>query len=96
MRDTHVINLTQDAYEELQALSETLGFPPELAAVYAIRLVGACYREGLITDPPGRAWPAQARRESVLEELESGSCARVLDFPGGKGQKLKRRTGDGQ
>lgn len=89
MRATHTIKLTPDAYEELQFLCETLDFPPDLAAVYAIRLVAACYREGLITDTPGRAWPAQARRESVTDE---GS--RVIAFPGARGgRRLRRRTG---
>lgn len=91
MRATHTIKLPQDAYRELQSLSDTLGFPPELAATYAIRLVSACYREGLISDTPGRAWPAQARRESVT------GGARVLAFPTGSGKRrLRRKTVDGQ
>ena len=91
MRATHTLRLTQDAYEELQNLSDTLGFPPELAAVYAIRLVSACIREGLLTDAPGRAWPQEARRESVP------GGGQVIAFPG-KAQKkrLRRKTGDGQ
>ena len=91
MRATHTLRLTQDAYEELQNLSDTLGFPPELAAVYAIRLVSACIREGLLTDVPDRAWPQEARPQSV-----SGG-GQVISFPG-KAQKkrLRRKTGDGQ
>ena len=75
MRATHTIKLTQDTYEELQSLSDTLGYPPELAATYAIRLVNACYREGLLTEAPARAWPREARPSSV-----TGS--RVIAFPG--------------
>ena len=91
MRDAHTVRLPQDAYEELQRLSQTLGFPPELAAVYAIRLVSACIREGLLTDVPGRAWPQEAHLQSVA------GGAQVIAFPG-KAQKkrLRRKTGDGQ
>ena len=91
MRATHTLRLTQDAYEELQNLSDALGFPPELAAVYAIRLVNACIREGLLTDAPGRAWPQEARRES----LPGGG--QVIACPG-KAQKKRprRQTVDGQ
>ena len=90
MRATHTLRLTQDAYEELQNLSDTLGFPPELAAVYAIRLVSACIREGLLTDVPSRAWPPEARPESV-------AGGQVIAFPG-KAQKkrLRSKTVDGQ
>ena len=90
MRATHTLTLTQDAYEELQNLSDTLGFPPELAAVYAIRLVSACIREGLLTDVPSRAWPSEARMQSAIG-------GQVIAFPG-KAQKkrLRRKTGDGQ
>ena len=91
MRATMTIKLPQDAYQDLQSLSETLGFPPELAATYAIRLVAACYREGLIADTPSRAWPPQARRESVA------GGARVLSFPSGTGKRTRarRKTVDG-
>lgn len=76
---SHTVKLTGDAYEELLFLADTLGFPPDLAALYAVRLVAACYREGLIGDEPSGAWPAQARRESVC-----GEGARVLAFPDGR------------
>lgn len=91
MRATYTLRLTQDAYEELQTLSDTLGFPPEMAAMYAIRLVNACIREGLLTDVPSRAWPPQAQPQSV-----SGG-GQVIAFPG-KAQKKRprRKTVDGQ
>ena len=92
MRATHTIKLSQDAYAELQNLSETLGYPPELAATYAIRLVSACYREGLITDTPSRAWPCEVRPESAAY-----AGGRVIAFPrGASGRRLRRRTSDGQ
>ena len=91
MRQTRTIKLTQDAYEELQNLSDTLGYPPELAATYAIRLVSACIREGLLTDTPSRAWPREARPSSVSE-----TDARVIAFPGAQaGRRPRRRMSDG-
>ena len=91
MRATTTIRLPQDAYRELQSLSDTLGFPPELAATYAIRLVNACYREGLISDTPSSAWPPQARKESVA------GGARVLAFPAVSSKRRPRRkTVDGK
>ena len=85
MRATHTIKLTQDTYEELQNLSDTLGYPPALAATYAIRLVSACYREGLLSDVPGRAWPPEARPGSVMN-----ADSRVIVFPGGASKRRAR------
>ena len=85
MRATHTIKLTQDTYEELQNLSDTLGYPPALAATYAIRLVSACYREGLLSDVPGRAWPPEAKKESVVNP-----DSRVITFPGGASKRRAR------
>lgn len=56
-----MLELTQDTRQELAFLAKWLGFPEELAAAYAIRLVSACVREGLLTDAPARAWPQEAR-----------------------------------
>ena len=41
---------------------------------YAVRLVNACIREGLLTDVPARAWPEEARMER----------GKVIEFPGAK------------
>lgn len=54
------LDLTRETRRELEYLADALGFEPELAAVYAIRLVSACVREGLIADVPARAWPKEA------------------------------------
>ena len=91
MRATHTIKLAKDAYEELQSLSETLGFPPELAATYAIRLVSACIREGLLTDVPSRAWPPEADPGSAVR-----ADGRILAFPGSaQRRRAHLNTGDG-
>ena len=86
----HTIKLTDDTFEALQSLCDTLGYPPELAATYAIRLVLACYREGLISDAPDAAWPPEARRESVSQDGE-----RVIAFPGaGVRRRQWRKRGE--
>lgn len=73
------LSLSAEAYEELMQLSESLGFSPDMTAEYAIRLVGACAREGLIADTPLRAWPAQAR-EPARALRETGTGGKVLAF----------------
>ena len=67
------LNLDADTHKKLTALAEQLGYSREMAAVYAVRLVSACVREGLIRDMPRSAWPAEAER------LAGGS--RVLEMP---------------
>ena len=69
------ITLNQDSYEELLDLADRLGFTPEMAAAYAVRLVNACVREGLIEDIPARAWPREA-------QALAGTGAKVLAFSG--------------
>ena len=71
------LNLDADTEKKLLQLSSALGYSPEMAAVYAVRLVSACMREGLIHDVPARAWPREA------EELTGGG-ARVLQMPTAK------------
>ena len=61
MRPKITMEIGQATYEELLTLSETIGYPPEAAMSYAVRLVNACIREGLLTDVPARAWPEEAR-----------------------------------
>ena len=74
MRPKVTMEMEQATYDELLTLSETIGYPPEAALSYAVRLVNACIREGLLTDVPARAWPEEARRER----------GRVIEFPGAK------------
>ena len=73
MRQTLTVELDADTHEELLLLAQSLGFPKEAAAEYAIRLVCACVREGLIKDVPPRAWPKEA-------QLLTGTGGKVLDF----------------
>lgn len=74
MRAKVTMEITQEASEELEALSGYLGWPQEAALLYALRLVNACIREGLIGDVPGRAFPGQ------------GTGGKVLAFPARKAQ----------
>ena len=68
--------LTGDDAKELANLCAAVGFPPELTAIYAIRLVSACVREGLFADLPG-AWPTQAQLPGLFD---TGTGGKVLDF----------------
>jgi hypothetical protein len=68
------LNLDADTEKKLLQLADALGYPPDLAAVYAVRLVSACMREGLIHDMPARAWPEEAK-------ALTGGGARVLRMP---------------
>ena len=73
-----ILTLKLDAQTsaQLDALSQALGFSHEMAAVYAVRLVGACMREGLLETVPARAWP----REAALLT----NANKVIAFPGAK------------
>lgn len=68
------LNLDADTRERLSELAGALGCGEELAAVYCVRLVSSCVREGLIDDVPARAWPEEA------QPLVGGG-ARVLNMP---------------
>lgn len=68
MRTTHLVRLSQEAYDQLQTLAETLGFPPDRALEYAIRLVNACIQEGFLTDVPPRARPKETRVDARRAE----------------------------
>ena len=74
MRRTVTLRLDAQTDAQLEALSDALGFPKEMAAAYAIRLVGACMREGLLEDMPARAWPREA-------DLLTAAMGKVIDFP---------------
>ena len=70
------ISLTSEDARELSHLCAAVGFPPEAAAIYAIRLVSACVREGLFADMPG-AWPEEARLPGLFD---TGTGGKVLAF----------------
>ncbi|MFQ9449191.1 MAG: hypothetical protein ACLR4A_19285 [Christensenellales bacterium] len=75
MRPKITMEIGQATYDELLTLSETIGYPPEAALSYAVRLVNACIREGLLTDVPT---PARGRRKRTW------IGAKVIEFPGAK------------
>jgi len=77
------ITLTKAAREELERLADTLGFTQEEALYYAVRLVNACVREGLLTDVPARLWP---------DEAEPGVCALRCDGAQGKVLAFRRKA----
>ena len=68
------LDLDRDVYDTLTALADSLRFTREAAAEYAIRMIGACMREGLLEDVPARAWPQEAN-------LLTAAVGRVIDFP---------------
>ena len=70
------LTLTGEDARELSHLCAAVGFPPEVAAIYAIRLVSACVREGLFADMPG-AWPEEAQIPGLFD---TGTGGKVLDF----------------
>ena len=77
MGRTVTLMLDAQTGAQLDALSDALGFSEEMAAVYAIRLVGACMREGLLEDMPARAWPREA-------DVLTAAMGKVITFPFGK------------
>ena len=80
MEEKITLCLTGEAAQELLRLSDSLGFTPEMTAEYAIRLVAACAREGLIADTPLRAWPEEVRGEAQALR-GTGTGGKVLAFP---------------
>ena len=85
MRRTVTLRLDAQTGAQLDALSDALGFSKEMAAVYAIRLIGACMREGLLEDMPARAWPREA-------DLLTAAMGKVIDFPCAKAADAESRA----
>ena len=71
MGDRISLEISEDVYGDLMELADTLGYPPEAALSYAVRLVNACIREGLIGDMPA-------------PKRETGEPGKVLAFPNKK------------
>ena len=67
------LNLDADTEKKLAALAAQLGYSREMTAIYAVRLVSACVREGLLDGAFSQAWPGEA------QPLAGG--ARVLRLP---------------
>ena len=74
MGRTVTLRLDEQTNAQLEALSDALGFSREMAAVYAVRLISACMREGLLENVPACAWPEEAC-------LLTASAGKVIDFP---------------
>ena len=71
------LRLTKEDAVELAYLSAAFGFAPEAAAVYAVRLVSACVKEGLFADMPNCAWPKEARFPGLFDTETEG---KILSF----------------
>lgn len=82
MERTVTIKLEKSDCEALDRLSAWTGFTPDAAALYAVRLIDACIREGLLDGEMAYAWPQEAQRTS-----EDG---RVIAFPGIDAQKGRK------
>ena len=74
MRPTITMEIRRETYEELLTLADTLGYPPEAAMSYAVRLVNACIREGLLTDIP-------MLRDETEPKAVNESGGKVIAFP---------------
>lgn len=75
MRPTITMEIRRETYEELLTLADMLGYPPEAAMSYAVRLVNACIREGLLTDIP---MPENAAKPDAAQ----ARGGKVIAFPG--------------
>ena len=73
------LTLTKEMEKELDLLADSLGFPREAAMYYAVRLVNACVREGLLTDVPERLWPDEAK-DGVSALSKTGTQGKVIEF----------------
>ena len=71
------LTLTKEMEKEISLLADTLGFTREEALYYAVRLVNACVREGLLTDTRETLWPDEAL--DGLHALD-GTQGKVIDF----------------
>ena len=76
------IALTKDTDRELGRLADTLGVPREAALYYALRLVNACIREGLLTGEAAGAWPQEAAQCGALPF--TGTQGKVIHFSRGE------------
>ena len=73
------LTLTKEMEKELGLLADTMGFTREAALYYAVRLVNACVREGLLTEERERLWPQEA--DAGLRALScTGTQGKVIKF----------------
>jgi len=75
-----MLRLTREDARELSNLCASLGYPPEPAVIYAVRLVSACMREGLFADAFKDTWPEEANLPGLFD---TGTGGKVLAFERG-------------
>lgn len=73
------LTLTKEMDRELTLLADALGYSREAALYYAVRLVNACVREGLLTDTPETLWPDEAR-DGIHALGGANTQGKVIEF----------------
>ena len=73
------LTLTKEMDRELTLLADALGYTREAALYYAVRLVNACVREGLLTDTPEALWPDEAR-DGIHALGGANTQSKVIEF----------------
>lgn len=76
----YTLDLDGEAMRLVDELSRSLGYSREMAVEYAVRLVNACMREGLLTDHLSSAWPEEAELNDPIEG--TGTGGKIINFPG--------------
>ena len=71
------LRLTPEDARRLAYLSASVGFGPETVAIYAVRLMSACMREGLFAEPFRDAWPDETHLPGLFD---TGTGGKVLAF----------------
>lgn len=73
------LTLTKEMDKELTLLADSLGYTREAALYYAVRLVNACVREGLLTDTPEALWPDEAH-DGIRALGGANTQGKVIEF----------------
>ena len=73
------LTLTKEMDKELTLLADSMGYTREAALYYAVRLVNACVREGLLTDTPETLWPDEAH-DGIFALGGANTQGKVIEF----------------
>ena len=73
------LTLTKEMDKELTLLADSMGYTREAALYYAVRLVYACVREGLLTDTPEALWPDEAQ-DGIRALGGANTQGKVIEF----------------
>ena len=73
------LTFTKEMDKELTLLADSLGYTREAALYYAVRLVNACVREGLLTDTPEALWPDEAQ-DGIRALGGANTQGKVIEF----------------